>query len=252
MFGMELLICVLAGLVTGHVLDLMFARFYTDEPVGGPLFRCRECRRPLRFAYALPLIGYALTRGNCRDCGATLPATAFVLPIGGAMLFAASFLAFDSLAGGLLGGFFCTVFLTLTMTDLERRLLPNRLVYPSILLAIGLSWAWPDNSIIDVLAGGLVAVVIGVTLLLFSLPFGRGAFGMGDVKMIVLIGFVVGLPSVAVGIFVGTLAAAAAALLLIGLRIRKRTDYIPHGPFLALGAVVALFWGADIWHAYTH
>ncbi|HVP05458.1 MAG TPA: A24 family peptidase [Dehalococcoidia bacterium] len=248
---MELLICVLAGLLTGHVLDLTFARLYTEESLSGPLFRCRECRRPLRAIYVLPVLGYALTRGHCRDCGAPLPMSAFVLPIGGAMLFAASFFAFDDLAGGLLGGFFCTVFLTLTLTDLERRLLPNRLVYPSILLAIGLSWAWPDSSIVDVLAGGLVAVAIGVTLLLLSLPFGRGAFGMGDVKMIVLIGFVVGLPSVAVGVFVGTLAAAAAAVVLIALRIRSRTDYIPHGPFLALGAVVALFWGADIWHAYT-
>ena len=248
---MELVIAVLAGLLAGHVLDLAFARFYKEESLGGPLYRCRECRKPLRPLYAVPLLGYALSGGRCRDCGVPLPVTAVILPIGGAMLFAASEIAFGNLAGGLLGGLFGTIFLTLTMTDIERRLLPNRLVYPSILLAIALSWAWPDSSVQNVLLGGLVAAAIGVLLILLSLPFGRGAFGMGDVKMIVLIGFVVGLPSILVGIFVGTLAAACAAFVLIATRVRKRTDYIPHGPFLALGAVVALFWGAAIWHAYT-
>lgn len=248
---MEVLISALAGLLFGHFMDLAFARFYTGEPVGGPLYRCRECRKPLRAVYAVPLLGYAASFGHCKDCGEPLPVSAIVLPLGGAMLAVASYVALDdSLAGGLLGGFFATVFLTLTLTDLERRLLPNRIVYPATLIAIGLCWAWPDSSVVDILAGGLVALAAGVVLILLSLPFGKGAFGMGDVKMIVLIGFVVGLPSVIVGIFVGTLAAGAAAIVLIATRIRSRTDYIPHGPFLALGAIVALFWGGAIWDAY--
>jgi prepilin signal peptidase PulO-like enzyme (type II secretory pathway) len=74
---------------------------------------------------------------------------------------------------------------------------------------------------------------------------------MGDVKMIVLIGFVVGLPSILVGLFVGTIAAAMVAGLLVLTGRRKKNDYVPHGPFLALGAVIALLWGLDIWHAYT-
>src|SRR6185295_20279696 len=102
------------------------------------------------------------------------------------------------------------------------------------------------------IAGGLVAIVISFLLILLSIPFGGAkAFGMGDVKMIVLIGFVVGLPSVIVGIFIGTFVAAAFALVAILTRMRKRTDYIPHGPFLAIGAIIALFWGSSIWHSYT-
>jgi len=154
------------------------------------------------------------------------------------------------LGPGLLGGLFATIFLTLTLTDLERRLLPNRIVYPSILLAAALSWGWPDNSVVEVLAGGGVAVAIAALLLLVSLPFGRGAFGLGDVKMIVLMGFVTGLPSVLIGVFVGTIAGAVAAAFLIITGLRSRRDYIPHGPFLALGAVVAIFWGPQIWDWY--
>jgi prepilin signal peptidase PulO-like enzyme (type II secretory pathway) len=247
---MEIVIAAIAGLFLGHVADLVFYRFYTDEAVSGPLSRCHECKGPFRLAFALPLTGFALNGGRCPDCGVRLPLRSIALPVGSAALFVASALVFDDLGPALLGGFFCTVFLTLTLTDFDRRLLPNRIVYPSILIAIAVSWAWPDSSALEVLSGGLVAIAIAAALLIFSLPFGGGAFGMGDVKMIVLIGFVVGLPSVLVGVVLGTIVAAVASAFLILTGIRGRKDYIPHGPFLALGAVIALFWGEEIWDAY--
>jgi prepilin signal peptidase PulO-like enzyme (type II secretory pathway) len=163
------------------------------------------------------------------------------LPAGGGVLFAISYLIFDELGAALLGGFFATVFLTLTLTDLERRLLPNRIIYPSIILAIAFGWAWPETSWLQVLAGGGVAIGLAVLMFLFSLLFGADAFGLGDVKMIVLIGFVVGFPAVIVALFLGTIVAGLVAGVLVVTRIRSLRDYIPHGPFLALGAVVALF-----------
>lgn len=249
---MDVLICAAAGLLLGHVLDLFFLRFYTSERLSGPPFRCPECRSKLRARFIVPIVGYYASLGRCPDCGKNLPARALVLPLGAAALFAASSLVFDSLGTGLLGGLFATIFLTLTLTDMDRRLLPNRIIFPAILLAIALSWGWPNSSVIQIIAGGLVAIVISFLLILLSIPFGGAkAFGMGDVKMIVLIGFVVGLPSVIVGIFIGTLVAAAFAFIALITRTRSRTDYIPHGPFLAIGAIIALFWGSSIWHSYT-
>jgi len=244
-------VTALVGLIFGHVLDLIFDRVYTDQPVSGPLYRCSACRSPLRPVFFLPLAGNVLFRGSCPDCGERLPWRALLLPGGCALLFALSYAVFDELGPALLGGFFASIFLLLTLTDLDRRLLPNRIVYPSILLAAALSWAWPDSSVVEVLAGGAVAIGIAAFLLLFSLPFGANAFGMGDVKLIILIGFVAGFPSVLIAVFGGTLAGGAGAALLLLLRLKTRRDYIPHGPFLALGAVVGLFWGQDIWDWYT-
>lgn len=247
---MDILIAAIAGLAMGHLMDLLFVRFYTSEPLDGPLFRCAKCRAPIRPVYFVPLAGLFTSGGRCPDCNERFPWRMLVLPVGGALLFAAAAAVFDDTAGGLLAGFFATVFLTLTLTDLDRRLLPNRIVYPATLIAIAVSWAWPDRSVVEMLAGGLVAIAIAIALLAISLPFGPGAFGMGDVKMIVLIGFVVGLPSVLVGVVIGTLAAALVVGILVVTRLRKSSDYIPHGPFLALGAILALFWGAEIWDAY--
>lgn len=243
-------IAALIGLALGQVLDLFFERLYTGEPWSAPLYRCPACRKPLRLPFLIPIAGFLWSRGRCPDCRARLPWRALLLPSGAAALFAASALAFDEFGAALLAGFFATLFLVLTFTDLDRRLIPNRVVYPSILLAAAISWGWPETSISQIFAGGLVAIAIAVGLLLLSLPFGTNAFGLGDVKMIILIGVVVGLPSLIVGVFVGTVAAGVVAAFLLLTRLRSRRDYIPHGPFLALGAVVALLWGNDIWDWY--
>ncbi len=238
------------GLLLGHALDLAFDRLYTGEALAGPLYRCPACRAGLRPAFAAPLLGFLGSAGRCPDCRAPLPRQALVLPAGGAALFAVSALVFDQFAAALLAGTFATVFLVLTLTDLERRLIPNRVVYPSLALAAALSWAWPDTSVVEVFAGGLVAAALAAGILLLSFPFGSDAFGMGDVKMILLIGLIVGWPAVIVGVFAGTLAAGAAAAFLILSRLRGRKDYMPHGPFLALGGLIALFWGQGIWDWY--
>lgn len=248
---MEVIIAAIIGFAWGTVIDLVFDRFYSDQAVAGPLYRCRACKTHANPLLMAPVLGFIVHRGRCPECSERLPLRTLVLAPGAAGLFVASYFVFDDdLGAGLLGGFFATIFLTLTMTDLERRLLPNRIVYPSILIAAALSWGWPDTSVVEILAGGAVAIAIAAALLLISLPFGANAFGFGDIKMIVLIGFVVGVPPVAVGIFIGTLAAGAVAAFLLVTRLRSRRDYMPHGPFLALGATVAMFWGQEIWDQY--
>jgi len=239
-------IAAIAGLLMGHALDLFFDRLYTDAPLGGPVYRCPECRARLRPLYLLPLLGALGSRGRCPDCGRALPLHAFLLAPGGAALFAASGLVFEDLGAALLAGFFATIFLALAFTDIERRLLPNRVVYASIVLAVAFSWAWPELSVAQVFGGGAAALVI--TSILYAA--GRGAFGFGDVKLSVLMGLVVGFPSVLVGTFMGAFAAGVFVLPLLLLRVVGRRDYIAYGPFIGVGAVIALFWGDAIWDWY--
>ncbi|MEE8346338.1 MAG: prepilin peptidase, partial [Dehalococcoidia bacterium] len=135
------------GLLLGHTLDLIFDHLYTDRPLGGPVYRCPHCSRRPRPLDLIPLAGVLWSRGRCPQCGRRLPLRAFLLAPGAAALFAVAALVFDGFGPALLAGSFTTVFLVLTLTDLERRLIPNRVVYPSILLAAALSWAWPDISV---------------------------------------------------------------------------------------------------------
>lgn len=247
-----LILALLVGLALGQAIDLVYPRLFTGTPLGGPLSRCDACGARLEPVQAVPVVGYVWSRGRCPVCSQRLPARALLIAPWGAALFAVSYAVFEGHFGAtLLAGLFATIFFTLTVTDLERRLLPNRIIYPSLLLAIALSWAWPDSSVVEVVAGGALATAIAGVLFLLSLPFGRGAFGMGDVKMIVLTGFVLGLPAVIPALFISTFAGGGAALFLLLTRLKGRGDYIPHGPFLALGGIIALFWGHDIWDWYV-
>ena len=245
----EAFLAAVAGLAMGQLIDLCWGRFYTGERIAGALSRCAYCHTPSSLPALLPFVAPVIwDDGRCPNCAEPLTIRSVYLPAGSALLFLVSYWAFDgNLGGALLGGFFATVFFTLALTDLETRLLPNRIVYPSILIAIAFCWGWPDTSILEILAGGVVGVAIAALLLLISLPFGSEALGMGDVKMMVLMGFALGVPGVIIGIVLGTLAAGVAAAILLATGRAGRRDYIPHGPFLAIGAIIALFWGDALW-----
>ncbi|MFQ6020169.1 MAG: prepilin peptidase [Dehalococcoidia bacterium] len=240
---------LLLGGLMGHLLDLSLDRSYSDEPLLHPLHRCPACHssrvEPL---FLVPILGYLRYRGRCPACGERLPRRALFLPLGGAVLFSLAFLAIDGTGAALLSGFFATLFLALAVTDLERRLIPNRIVYPALLLAAALAWAWPDTDNVispswqDRFVGGGTAFVLMVGLYLL----GRGALGFGDVKMAALMGLVVGLGAAILGLLLATFTAAALVAVLMALRILHRRDYIPYGPFIALGAIIAILWGGPI------
>lgn len=243
---MTILPAAVIGLLLGHAADLFFDRLYTGAPLGGPVHRCPDCEAPLRPLELLPLVGVTASLGRCRKCGRWLPLRSFFLAPGAAALFVLADLSIDGFGPALLGGFFATVFLVLTFTDLDQRLIPNRIVYPCLLIAMAFSWAWPDTSVLQVFVGGAAAVLI--TAVMYAA--GRGAFGLGDVKMTVLMGLVVGFPAMLVGVFFGAISAAVFVVPLLLLRVLSRRDYIAYGPFIAVGAVIALFWGDPIWDWY--
>jgi leader peptidase (prepilin peptidase)/N-methyltransferase len=230
------------GLIVGHLLELFLDRFYSDSPPRAPLVRCSACRSPLRLIYLLPFVGYILYRGRCPDCDLRLPIRALLLPVASALLFALAALASDEWGSTILTGLFAAIFLALVATDLERRLIPNRIVYPAMLLAMAVSWAWPDRSVAQVFAGGGLALAIMLAVYIVSL----GRFGFGDVKMATLMGFAAGFPAMAVGLFFTAISAGLVAAFLLLTGIMRRGQYMPYGPFIAIGAIISLLWGNTI------
>ncbi|KPJ50399.1 MAG: hypothetical protein AMJ38_01870 [Dehalococcoidia bacterium DG_22] len=236
------IVAAFLGLIVGHILELFLDRFYSDAPPGEPLVRCPACRSPTRLLHLLPLLGYLWYRGRCPDCDQRLPIRVLLLPPATALVFALAALASDEWGPTILGGLFAAIFLALVATDLERRLIPNRIVYPAMLLAIALSWAWPDRGIRETLAGGGMAFAIMLAVYIVSL----GRFGFGDVKMATLMGFAAGFPAMTVGLFLTAISAGLIAALLLLTGIMRRGQYIPYGPFIALGAIISLLWGDTI------
>jgi leader peptidase (prepilin peptidase)/N-methyltransferase len=201
----------LIGLVAGVLVAPLADRVATNAPLHEPLLRSvpRSPRLPL-LALGLAVLGGA--------CGAVYGLT------------------LEALAAAL----FCWVLVVITRTDLEHRLIPDKIVLPAAVAVLALRTI--DDPSVEWI---LCALGAGLALFLIVLVYPRG-LGMGDVKLSALLGAGLGI-SVVVAMFVGFFAAFVPALVLFVRHGREaRKSAIPLGPFLALGGVVALFWGDAI------
>jgi leader peptidase (prepilin peptidase)/N-methyltransferase len=139
----------------------------------------------------------------------------------------------------LFGAYFLALILLLA-TDLDQRLLPDLVTLPAIPIALGVGLLGLNPLVRDAMVGAIaIAAVMPAGLYLLSIPFGSGAIGMGDLKLLVSVGLLSGLARTIVGVVAGALLAGlVVAALLVARRVTLRS-YIPFGPFLIVGAM----WG---------
>jgi leader peptidase (prepilin peptidase)/N-methyltransferase len=143
------------------------------------------------------------------------------------------------LAFVLFGAWFVTLIVGLA-TDLDQRLLPNELTLPVIPVAL-LYAASGQNPLIEaeLVPAVLAAVLIPAVLYLPSIPFGAGAFGLGDVKLLVGVGLMVGGERALGGVLMALIVAGVVLVGLLAMRRIGRRSYVPFGPFLIAGALWA-------------
>lgn len=146
----------------------------------------------------------------------------------------------DPLAMVLFGAWFVTLVVGLA-TDLDQRLLPDELTLPVIPIAL-LYAVSGQNPLVgtDLVSALLAAALIPAVLYLPSIPFGAGAFGLGDVKLLVGVGLMVGGERALGGVLFGLLFAGVVLLVLLATRRIGRRTYVPFGPFLIVGALWAV------------
>ncbi len=127
-------------------------------------------------------------------------------------------------------------------TDLDQRLLPNLITYPLVPLALVFSISGANPMVPPGLVpiAAVAAILIPVALFAFSIPFGAGAFGLGDVKLLVSVGLIAGPLRLFSGVVAGALLAGIVIVVLLVARRITLRDFIPYGPFLILGALWTL------------
>jgi leader peptidase (prepilin peptidase)/N-methyltransferase len=232
------------GLALGSFLGVVAARVPLRRSVVRPGSACMSCETPISWYDNVPLLSYALLRGRCRRCGTRIPPRDLAIELATALLLVGCVLAFGLSGKTAAAAIACGTFVVVTATDLERRIVPNRVVLPAAAAVLALQTAFHPSP-----EWALGAVGAAGFLLLAALAY-PGGMGMGDVKLALLIGALLG-RTTPVAIMLGLFLALAPSLVLLaqnGLRARKSA--IPFAPFLAAGAVIALFAGEPILHAY--
>lgn len=232
------------ALALGSFLNVVAARVPLRRSIVRPPSACMSCSEQIRWYDNVPLLSYSLLRGRCRHCRARIPLLYPAVELTTALLVAGCVLAFGLSFEALIAAFFCAVLVAVSAIDLGHRIIPNRIVLP----AAGVVLA--ANTARD-LAPEWALAALGASGFLFAAALAYPAgMGMGDVKLALLMGGALG-KTVSVALMAGLLAAMVPSLVLFARHGGKaRKMGIPFGPFLAIGSVVALFWGDDILRAY--
>jgi leader peptidase (prepilin peptidase)/N-methyltransferase len=237
-------IAFLPGLALGSFLNVVAARVPLRRSVVHPGSACMSCATPIAWYDNLPIVSYLFLRGRCRSCAETIPWKYPLVEFLTALLVGASVLAFGFSAEAAVASFFCAALVAISVVDLERRIIPNRIVLPAaavVLAAQTLLFPSPEWA--------LAAFGAALFLFLAALAYPAG-MGMGDVKLALLIGAMLG-RTVPVAMMIGMIAALVPAIVLLirhGSAARKMG--IPFGPFLAFGGIVGLFAGDWILDVY--
>lgn len=234
------------GLALGSFLNVVAARLPERRSVVGGRSACLACGSEIAWYDNVPLVSYIVLRGRCRSCRAPISWRYPAVELATAVLVAACFVRFGFSGEAFVAAYFCAVLVVLSAIDAERRILPDVIVLPSFALVLAAHIALEPERAVE-----LVAASLGASAFLFLalLAYPKG-MGMGDVKLALLLGAGLG-ASVVVGMMIGMLSALVYSTVLFarhGMAARKMA--IPFGPFLAFGAIVALFAGEAILQAY--
>jgi prepilin signal peptidase PulO-like enzyme (type II secretory pathway) len=234
------------GLAIGSFLGVVAARVPLHRSIVRPGSACMTCEKEISWYDNVPVLSYALLRGRCRHCGVRIPPRDLAIELTTALLLVGCVLEFGLTARAASAAIGCAALVVATATDLERRIVPNKVVLPAaaaVLVIQTVFYPSPQWAIGAVGAAGFLFVAA------LAYP---GGMGMGDVKLALLIGALLG-KTTPVGIMLGLLLALVPSVVLIARHgSRARRIAIPFAPFLAAGAVIALFAGESILHAYLN
>jgi leader peptidase (prepilin peptidase) / N-methyltransferase len=237
----------IGGMITGSFVGVVAHRIPRGRSIVGPRSECPACGNQIAAYDNVPVISWLLLGGRCRSCSARIPARypLVELVVGSAFALTTVVLS-DDPAALALGLVFVALLAAVTLTDLERRVIPNAILLVGGAICIGIIAATDASSLPE---RAIAAVGAGGFLLLVALAYPRG-MGMGDVKLAALMGLFLSasvVPALFVGIAMGGLVGIA---LMLSHGPGARKSAVPFGPFLALGGVVGLLAGSQMIDLY--
>jgi leader peptidase (prepilin peptidase)/N-methyltransferase len=242
-----LLVAFFGGLMAGSFVTVVGYRVPRGESILGPRSRCPSCGAQIAAYDNVPVFSWVILRGRSRCCGERISVRYPLTELALGVLYAATVaVLWDDPVEVALGLVFVTALVAITLTDLDRRVIPNKVLLVAAVAGLAIAAIWdpsslPERAIAAAAAGGGLFVVV--------LAYPRG-MGLGDVKLAAVMGLFLG-RNVAPAILIALLAGSVVGLGLIarhGAMARKRA--IPFGPFLALGGIVGLLAGDQLVDLY--
>jgi leader peptidase (prepilin peptidase)/N-methyltransferase len=239
------------GLCIGSFLNVVIYRLPIGQSIVTPPSRCRKCGYQLRWYDNIPVLSWLFLRGRCRKCGVGVSIQYPIVELVTGAIFV--LVIWMTPPGPLLATrlILVCVLIALFGIDLEHQILPNVITLPGIAVGVLLSLiappGWRDALIGALLGGGVLYAVAGA----YYLWRREEGMGMGDVKMLAMIGAFLGWKAVLVTLVLSSFAGAIIGLVLMAAQRGTMKLALPFGTFLAIGGIVAMFAGEPLVAWYT-
>lgn len=241
------------GSIIGSFLNVCIYRLPRNQSIVFPASHCPNCQKPIAPWDNIPIVSYLLLKGKCRACKQpiSLRYPAVELLNGILYLMIPSLLGFRIFDFGFYFiAYFVSALIVMAFSDLETGLIPDQPIFLGIILgllygALGGRWADP-----------LLGTALGFSALFAVQKIGgfiykKDVLGDGDLKLAAFLGSYLYPSYLLLSLFLGYFIGALVALLLLAFKIKKLEDYIPFGPYLALGGILTLFFGPQIIDLYV-
>ncbi|MCW5787961.1 MAG: prepilin peptidase [Nitrospira sp.] len=248
---MSYVIVFLFGAVIGSFLNVCIHRLPREESVAWPSSHCPSCGKPIASYDNIPIVSYLILRGRCRTCGVPIairyPLVEAANALGYLMIF--GMFGFSGEAYVYAGLF--SALIVITGTDLSHTMIPDAVTVPAIVIGLLCAAVILPIGVVDSLLG----VVLGGGLLwalAWASPyvFGKEGMGGGDIKLMAMVGAFIGWKPALLAIMIGSFLGSVVGVGLMALGIMRRDQYIPFGPFLAAGSLLALLFHQPLFDWY--
>jgi leader peptidase (prepilin peptidase)/N-methyltransferase len=244
------------GIAIGSFINVCIDRLPSRKSLVSPPSHCDSCQHRLGLLDNIPIFSYLFLRGRCRYCGARIPTRVFLVEFITGMLFLLAFWRYGLTAQFGVTAFWCCVFLVIIFIDWEHKLILDVITYPAMLIAIvllavhtyvsGAVLLPPQATLINGLISGAVLFAFFFLIVIIR----PDAMGMGDAKLVALIGLVSGFPLVVFSMVIGIVLGGIVAIVLLATKKKGRKDVIAYGTFLGIGPIIALIFAPEIINWY--
>jgi len=247
------------GTLFGSFLNVCIHRMPKKISIVKPRSHCPGCKHTIAWYDNIPLLSYILLRCKCRHCKRIIPFRYFLVEFITGSLFLFLFFQYAVSPNFFIFALLFSSLIVITFIDIDYKEIPDCISIPGIIIGLLLSALYPSlhanitafgglkSSLFGVLAGGASVFMVGV---IGELIFKKEAMGGGDVKLMAMVGALIGWQFTLLTFFI--IAPLLGSIVGIVIKIRTGESVIPYGPFLSVASFIALYWGNDIldWFLY--
>lgn len=239
-----LIIFFIIGSVMGSFYHVIATRLSNGRSIVAPASHCEKCNHKLRWYELIPIVSYLIQGGKCRECKCKIPISYFLMELCTGILYAVCYHVFDLELELIVALIFVSSLITIIISDIEYMIILDEVLIFAVAAIILVDLV--NIGIYDTCLKIVSGVGAFVTMLLIKkigdILFKQESLGGGDIKLMFLVGLVIGYPMSVCNIFFATFIAFPIALYLL---VSKKDNIIPFGPFLSMAAILLYIWGIN-------